>query len=65
MHGTLIVSNDISTSAMTNSLNNSVAIQLSWYPYKPKAAVVEAEGQEQQTHFIIKFGGKVITSSIK
>jgi len=55
MHGNLIVSNDISTSAMTNNLNNSIAIQLSWYPSKPKAVLGEAEGQEQQTHFIIKF----------
>ena len=55
MHGNVIVSNDISTTAVTNNLNNSVAIQLSWYPAKPKTGVGEAGGQEQQTHFIIKF----------
>jgi len=55
MHGNVIVSNDISTTAITNNLNNSVAIQLSWYPAKPKV-VVGPEGQEeQQAHFIIKF----------
>jgi len=55
MHGNIIASNDISTTAVTNNLNNSVAIQLSWYPAKPKV-VVGPEGQEeQQTHFIIKF----------
>lgn len=53
MHGNVIVSNDISTTAVTNNLNNSVAIQLSWYPAKPKAVLGEAEGQGQQTHFII------------
>ena len=31
MHGNIITSNDISTTAMTNNLNNSVAIQISWY----------------------------------
>ena len=37
---------------ITNNLNNSVAIQLTWSPSKPKAVVV---GGEEQTHFIIKF----------
>ncbi|HJT49411.1 MAG TPA: hypothetical protein VJ729_14595 [Nitrososphaeraceae archaeon] len=52
MHGNVIASNDISTTAVTNNLNDSVAIQLSWYPAKPKVAVGQ---EEQQTHFIIKF----------
>jgi plastocyanin len=45
MHGNVIASNGISTTAVTNNLNNSVAIQLSWYPAKPKAG---PEGQEEQ-----------------
>jgi plastocyanin len=55
MRGNVIASNDISTTAVTNNLNNGIAIYLSWYPSKPKAVVGEAGGQEQQTHFIIKF----------
>jgi hypothetical protein len=39
---------------VTNNLNNGVAIQLTWSPSKPKVAVGGAEGQGQQTHFIIK-----------
>jgi plastocyanin len=49
MRGTVLVSNDISTTAMTSNLNNSVAIQLAWSPSKPNA------GGEEQTHFIITF----------
>jgi plastocyanin len=55
MHGNIIASNDISTTAMTNNLNNSVAIQLSWYPAKPKVGIVEGAEGLQQTHFTIKF----------
>jgi hypothetical protein len=54
IHGNIVVSNDISTIIVTNNLNNSVGIQLIWFPSKPKAAG-EAEGQQGQTHFIIKF----------
>jgi hypothetical protein len=37
---------------VTNKLNNSVAIQIRWSPSKPRAAGV---GEDNQTHFIIKF----------
>jgi plastocyanin len=53
MHGNMIASNDISTTAVTNNLNNSVAIQLSWYPAKLKAGPEQQE--QQQIYFIIKF----------
>jgi plastocyanin len=59
MHGNVIVSNGISTYAVTNNLNNSIAIYLSWYPSKPKVVTGDVGGSEaqeqQQTHFIIKF----------
>jgi plastocyanin len=55
MHGNIIASNNISTTAVTNNLNNSVAIQLTWFPSKPKVAVGPEGQEEQQTHFIIKF----------
>ena len=54
MHGNIIVSNDISTTAVTNNLNNSVAVQLSWHPAKTKVGATEG-ADEQQTHFTIKF----------
>jgi plastocyanin len=47
MRGTVFVSDDISTRAMTTNLKNNVAIQLTWSPSKPKIGEV--------THFIITF----------
>jgi hypothetical protein len=50
MHGTVLVTNNISTSVVTYNLNNSVLIQLTWSPFKPKIGE-----REDQTHFIITF----------
>jgi plastocyanin len=47
MQGTVFVSDDISTRAMTTNLKNNVAIQLTWSPSKPKVG--------EETHFVITF----------